>query len=573
MKGDDQNFTKKLMEVDKKLSVLLEEIETGLEGGDQSLIDLINQVFDDKANVERLVGESEEELKSAVDSSGKSSENMQNVHEIIRDLQEEINRLMNSTGVLGPEALADAFDRSEKSHADSEELRDILDEAKDLLEDYEENLREAKRLTTIAIEKFGEADKMLNGTMNEQKKVDDMLEVIHSGDEKPSEEELEGLKKLIADSLVKASKVNEEAFDLLDEVAKFELHSRLSEITAKVEQLNSHSDEKQAKLKDFAEENKKFLDDMEKTLEAAEVAKVKAEKIKSELDDLLKTIEGIHEDAKKAIEDNDRVIADVKAIIAELENFDLKVEKGKENARKALEKIPEILKKIQESEKIIDKLDKGLEGKVEAAKAAEAKCDDAKKKMDFVLSETGEMKKDIDALIEIAEPMIADRSTDLETARLSKEVDKLEKMLEAEDKVLEPTKKKIDEALTQVPQVDEKIEAVLRAVQALEDEANKIEPFDMARIAELGEENDTFLAIFSLQTSIPERKVTEAETLMKESRLEQNLKNLRGKRLKQTTKLEQYRLEISMLEYQLSVIKMNSESLERRCFKRTRLEP
>lgn len=74
-------------------------------------------------------------------------------------------------------------------------------------------------------------------------------------------------------------------------------------------------------------------------------------------------------------------------------------------------------------------------------------------------------------------------------------------------------------------------------------------------------------------SSLVDAKLNEAETELKESGLEQSLKNLRGKRLKQRTTIDQYEVEMSMLEYQLSVIKMNANALESRCFKRSRLEP
>lgn len=48
---------------------------------------------------------------------------------------------------------------------------------------------------------------------------------------------------------------------------------------------------------------------------------------------------------------------------------------------------------------------------------------------------------------------------------------------------------------------------------------------------------------------------------------------LKAERHEQTLLIEEYELEVAALEYQVSVIKKNAESLENRCFKRTRLEP
>lgn len=60
---------------------------------------------------------------------------------------------------------------------------------------------------------------------------------------------------------------------------------------------------------------------------------------------------------------------------------------------------------------------------------------------------------------------------------------------------------------------------------------------------------------------------------MDESQLNQNLHDLRAARHDQNELMDQYRLDLAALEYQLSVIKKNAESLDNRCYKRTRLEP
>lgn len=73
--------------------------------------------------------------------------------------------------------------------------------------------------------------------------------------------------------------------------------------------------------------------------------------------------------------------------------------------------------------------------------------------------------------------------------------------------------------------------------------------------------------------SLAEATLNEAEKELDKSHLNHNLKDLKAKRHEQSNLIEQYKLEVSHLEHQLSVIKKNAASLENRCFKRTRLEP
>jgi hypothetical protein len=81
------------------------------------------------------------------------------------------------------------------------------------------------------------------------------------------------------------------------------------------------------------------------------------------------------------------------------------------------------------------------------------------------------------------------------------------------------------------------------------------------------------LTNYPIIISLADAKLSEAENEFDESNLNENLKNLKAKRHEQKQLIEHYELDIAALEYQVSVIKRNAESLENRCFKRTRLEP
>lgn len=86
--------------------------------------------------------------------------------------------------------------------------------------------------------------------------------------------------------------------------------------------------------------------------------------------------------------------------------------------------------------------------------------------------------------------------------------------------------------------------------------------------------SETFLFFKILNNiSLAEAKINQVEKDFKESGLDHKMKELRARRFNQQQILEQYSLELAALEYQVSVIKRNAESLEHRCFKRTRLEP
>jgi hypothetical protein len=78
------------------------------------------------------------------------------------------------------------------------------------------------------------------------------------------------------------------------------------------------------------------------------------------------------------------------------------------------------------------------------------------------------------------------------------------------------------------------------------------------------------------QQNSPERQINEAERLYDESKIDQKIRDFKAKRHNQEFLMENYKQQIAEMEYQLSVIKRNAESLQKenqKCFRRIGLEP
>lgn len=473
------DFKQKIKEVDEKLANLLSEFNVGVDGGDKTLFELINSVSEDVKNIENLSGEIDNELEAASKNNHALDENLDDTQEIIQEIQNEINRLLNATAVEGPEALQDAFDRSEKFNTNSGQLKDILDEAKLILKDYEENLKNAKVLTEKAIEKFAKVSQQVNETLETQQEVEGKFSGV--GDLKKSESELKNLQKLSGEALEEANRVFDDAFDLLNEVTKFELVAKLDGINEKIEKLKNYSGETDKTLKEFADENAKFLDEMEKTIETAEKAEKRAFKLKDEIEILLETIKSIHEDALKSIADVEAVIDNGTKIYKILEDFTLNVEKSRENARIAFEKLPEIIKKIADTLTIVEKLEEKMDEKTKIALEKKEKFTKAKELTDEVLAENENVKKRLEQFEKDFENQPEEvLANDKEQTRISDEIEKLDKVAEEDSKLAETTKEKVETANSEMLKTDEEVEKVLKKVQQL------IE--DLAKVKEIGEE-------------------------------------------------------------------------------------
>lgn len=563
---------KAIKAVDGKLEKLLDEIITGVDGGEKNLIEWINIVFDEIFQIENLANEVENEAENA-DKNRKSTEsNEENIQEAIREIQQDLNRLENVTTYDGPEALQNAFDRSEKFDANSNELKDILGQVRAILKDYEEQLGNSKNFSSIALENFGKSSKDAETTVNIQQVTRDNLK--KAGNLTEIEDEFENMKKIAKKAFDEANSTYNDAFELLNEVTALEINDKLNEFSKNIEALNKHSNETQVSLEDFAKENLKFLEDLDKTMDETESLAGKAFELQKRILKNIEIIKNIRADALKAIADKDSIVEIARNIYNGLDDFAFKVEKSREMARIAMEKIPEIVKKIQESVKIVEKLETKLDDQTKAAESAKAKCSTAKKQMDDILGESDEIREKIAKLVVDFEPLPDDaRTSAKESMRLSDAFDNLEKLEAEDDKLIEATQVKIEKTKSQAQETDEKADEALEKLQALMDELSNLKNIDDESLNKFGESKIANHSRFFLTNiSFAEAQLIEAEKELEESQLNHNLNILKAQRHDQTTLIDRYKLEIAELEYQVAVIKENAESLERKCFKRTRLE-
>lgn len=484
--GNDESFAAKIKEVDEKLAKLIREFYIGVDGGEKPLFDLVNSVFEGIDEIDKRAGEVESELSSAAKTAEAIRKNQEETQDTIKRLQDDLDKFMNLTSYEGPQALQDAFDRSQKFDSSSNQLKAILDEVKLILRDYETNLMNAKRLTSQAIEKFVKVSEQATVTLDEQKKVDNKLK--ETGDMKMSEDELKNMKKVAREALEQAGNVFEEAFDLLNEVSEFALNDKLDEINVKVEKLKTFSETTEVSLEEFLKENSKFLAEMEKTIDAAEMLKKKDFDLLKKIEEPLLKIKGTREEALQAIANADSTVKNAVNIYKSLHDFNMKVEESSENAQIAKEKIPEIMKKIQDSVNIVEKLESRLESNSKIAGEAKEKCTKAKEQMIEILSESDEMRANIEALKKDLEKLPeAIEVVDKEERKLSDEIDKLEKAEADDSKLIETTNEKIAKTKSQTQKTDDEIEAAIKKLQRLVEDIAKLKNIDEPSLDDFGE--------------------------------------------------------------------------------------
>lgn len=288
--GNDDNFRDKINEINLKLSRLIIDLNTGIDAGEQTLIELINGVFEPLAKAETISHEIEIEMTSGVKVIKVSEKDFGEVQEVIRKVRDEIHKLENSTAEDLPKALQDAFDKSEKFHTESKDIREIYDKMKIILADYESNLVNAKMLTLDAMEKFATIDEKISESERMEKEIEQIFKIFEG--QKLPFDDLSEYRKLSKKAADQSIPIFEDAFDLLNEVTIFNVESLIDDIKFKINELENYSIDGDTKLKEFVDEHSKFLDELEAKLDAAEVLEKKALKQQEEMNNLLEEVEG-----------------------------------------------------------------------------------------------------------------------------------------------------------------------------------------------------------------------------------------------------------------------------------------
>lgn len=288
--GNDDSFSDKINEINFKLSRLIIDLNTGIDGGEESLMELINNIFKSVDKTEAVATEIEIEMADGTRTMKITDTQFGDVQDVIRKVQAEFRKLQNSTSEDLPKAIQDAFDKSEKFHSDTKGIRDMHENMKEILTDYETNLVNAKILTQDAIEKFAVIDEKLSESERTEKEIQQIFKVFE--DKKLPFDEVDGMTSISQEASDEVDSVFDDAFNLLNEVTIFNVDDKLDEIEKKVNELENYVAYGDKKLKQFVDESSKILDELETNLDASDELEKKAWLQREKLEEMLKNTQG-----------------------------------------------------------------------------------------------------------------------------------------------------------------------------------------------------------------------------------------------------------------------------------------
>lgn len=473
--GNQNNFKEKIKEVDEKLENLILDFTDG--------VNQLNSVLTDLAKIESLLGGIQTETESSESNINASNGKSADVKELVREIQNEMNRVLNLTAVEGPTSLQSALDRSDSLDSNSGELKSILDEAKTIILGYEINLINAKNLTKQVLAKFGELDRKIQETKSKQQELDDEMKII--GDLKATESELKNIKKLTQQSFDESNQVFEQSFEMLNEIARFELNDDRKEIDKNLERMKNFSTATVKSLESFISENSELLKEVEKTIAKAENVEERAFKIQKDVDETLQDMKKLKEDTKNAVGNKDDIMRDASRILTILNDFRLKIENDREIARRSLEKIEKITKKIGETLKALVKAEQSLKDKSKVAFKRRDENVSAKNIMDEVIEISGKIKLEIPQIQTTVDELSEDGSkNDKDSMIIGNQLDALEGREDSDFITL--TKENVERTKQMREETDDTIDETIEKLKNTLDEVATMKTYDELDLGEFG---------------------------------------------------------------------------------------
>lgn len=267
--GNDNDLKAKLKELDSKLSELIKDLNTGIDGGDKTLSEIINDFFKAVKEIQMIQNETNHSFNHTMLHQNEADDKFKIVKDIIDELKNQLNILQERNTVEGPEALQNAIDKSNQFNSNSSDIKTISKEMEIVGKDFENNLKDLKISTFKVNEKFEDISRIANSTVKVLDTIDKDLSGHVSKEVEIEENNYQSVKKLSADALDKANQVYDKSFDLLDEANAFELNVDLNGIKKSVNEIIEHNENSTEALKTSQKENEKFLDSLNLTLKKA----------------------------------------------------------------------------------------------------------------------------------------------------------------------------------------------------------------------------------------------------------------------------------------------------------------
>jgi len=545
--GDDFVMQLRKLQVRVKTMVVEAKVTTEDEEGG-TLKERLKALSEKLDAVLELVEKADGQLNVADRHGDEAKENVRRAEMVINQAREALKSAKNQMDVKGRDALRKAQERAKKFGEGSEKMTQIAAEARQLMEQQEED---ANEITSIAKQAFGLADDAY------QQAYSAMQEQVHNANKidalkyKLSEVEskLVTVEKLSSNILMKATDTYEEALTIYQQVFNLEVPTvdgKSLETAAKV--ISEDAERIKADARRLIDEYRPLIQDtMDKRVNLQDLLN-RASVQQREVDSRLADMDMHRAKALEAVDIGNNVLKDAQDTLETLKDFENRVSSNKDAAEQALTRIKDIQATILSAQENTAQADKFLSDADSSSHLAYDMANDTK----GIAEKVSEKAKTI---------VVESAKTSADASQLKKDAENLKNKLDetstavqaknatatTDAKLAKEALREANQAQTQAQEASSKVSQAKKELEEIAAILGSVEEPEPGLLAEL------------------ERRVGEAEAKFLEADLELKLDQLEQAKQRQIDRINELSRENMVVGEEVSTIKEILSSLPDSC--------
>lgn len=262
---NDDQFEAKIKAVQEKFDILYEDAKSGSGGGDQTVLERVEDLQERLENVQKILAKSDESEAVARVELEKANKQMSVSNATILEAKKYLQDALERLQTEGTNALALAKDRSDQFGSQSEQISEISREARAQAEALEKKAKENREIAEQANNKAGDAYNMAKDALSALQNVNDDLSSDMNGEMEATASDLNKTVKKVDDAQRRADKQYDEALSLFATV------NSLSPPEVNIEHIKKETAKNNEEANKIEETMRKMKDQHAKLLEEVAV--------------------------------------------------------------------------------------------------------------------------------------------------------------------------------------------------------------------------------------------------------------------------------------------------------------
>jgi len=553
----DQDFEKKLKDVQGFVEGLWNDAKQGAGSDDKSLLERLEELQKRFDAVGELTNQTNRLTDKTAHSTALGIGNVTLAEETIERAFESFKDTMDYVQTDGAAALKKAMERSEEFGQHSSKMSEIAREARALAEKQEKEADDIQLVAARAVNTSTSAYELARDAIKQQQNISNELKGLGLAIDS-SEEKLEHVKVLAEDASTDVGDLHTDALKIYTDIYSLSI----PEINIpKLKEVAEFTAQEAQRIKQEAEElladNESLLDDLRDQIEDTKELLGRGFHQQQIAEELLADTDVSKAKAEEAVSRGDEILKTAKKTLRTLQEFDQQVQDSKYKAEDALASVPEIRQLIADAQNKTDDARRALIGAEYNAQIARDTAQEAQQKYAEQASEEADLIRQGADQTKNDAGKVRDEAEALEgrVVLTANKIKVLETLAAQDEGLTTEVKNKVGQAKTKSANATRQVEKALADVEAIIEELNQLPYIDPASLDEL------------------QLRLERAEEEFQSANLDGRIQELKDARISQAQWVKNYQDEVDRLQADVLNIEDISNSLPDGCWKRLQLEP